>query len=75
MKKMKYPDGRKNADGSITSAYLQRQFKEARRMALNAPVPITVHGRRELILMTRDEFERMSGGSRAPELDLAQSDA
>lgn len=75
MTKMKYPDGRKNADGSITSAYLQRKFKDARRMALNAPVSITVHGRSELILMTRDEFERMSEGGRAPELELAQSDA
>lgn len=62
MARMKYPDGKKNPDGSITSAYLQRNFKDARQMAHQAPVEITVHGKKELILITRESFERLTRG-------------
>ena len=63
MARMKHPDGKKNPDGSITSAYLQRNFKDARIMALEAPVEITVHGKKELILITREHFERLSAAA------------
>lgn len=73
MSRMKFPDGKKNPDGSITSAYPQRNFKDARKMALEAPVAITIHGRKELMLITREAFDQMTSTPDATRQDPAGS--
>jgi PHD/YefM family antitoxin component YafN of YafNO toxin-antitoxin module len=44
---------------TITSAELQKQFGRYREMALKEPVSVTHHGRKSLVVMAVDEFERL----------------
>lgn len=59
MARMRPPSVFVNNDGPVTSAYLQRNFKDVRQMALKKPVEITVYGKNELMLITREKFEEL----------------
>lgn len=53
-------NGRVNKDGSITSAFVQRNFTAVKAMAAKSPVQVTVHGRKELVILSKEEFDRMN---------------
>ena len=46
---------------TITSREFNRDVSAAKRAAERGPVTITDHGRRSHVLLTADEFDRLSG--------------
>lgn len=54
-----YKNGKINEDGSITSAFVQRNFTTVKAMAAKNPVAVTVHGRTELVILTKEDYERL----------------
>lgn len=57
------PNGRKNPDGSITSAFAQRNFREVRDMVKSGPVKVTIHGKPEMIILSRQTYESLTRGA------------
>lgn len=53
-------NGKINQDGSITSAFVQRNFTAVKAMAAERPVQVTVHGRKELVILSVEEYDRIS---------------
>ncbi|WP_411840111.1 type II toxin-antitoxin system prevent-host-death family antitoxin [Paracoccus sp. ME4] len=43
----------------ITSADFQKHFGHYKRVALDEPVHITIHGRRTLVIISTPEYERL----------------
>lgn len=58
----------------IRAQDLQRRTAEVQDMALRAPVAITHHGREKLVLMSRETYDRLSGGQ-PPTTDHTRLDA
>ena len=56
-------NGRKNPDGSITSAFAQRNFREVRDMVRVGPVKVTIHGKPEMIILSRQAYEALTRGA------------
>lgn len=48
-------------DTTITSREFNRDVSAAKRAARNGPVTITDHGRRSHVLLTAEDFDRLSG--------------
>lgn len=48
---------------TLTSREFNRDVSAAKRAAQSGPVTITDHGRRSHVLITADEFDRLSGAS------------
>lgn len=48
-------------DTTITSRDFNRDVSAAKRAAEHGPVTITDHGRRSHVLLTAEEFDRLSG--------------
>ncbi|MBN9613508.1 MAG: type II toxin-antitoxin system prevent-host-death family antitoxin [Actinobacteria bacterium] len=46
---------------TMTSRELNQDVSAAKRAAQDGPVTITDHGRRSLVLMTADDFDRLMG--------------
>jgi len=53
----------------VTSADFQKNFGTYKRLALNTPVRILVHGKETLVLMSMEHYRRMEAGYRAPPLE------
>lgn len=47
----------------ITSADFQKHFGHYKRVALDEPVHITIHGRRTLVMISTSEYERLLKGA------------
>lgn len=50
----------------ITSADFQKNFGHYKRVALEEPVHITIHGRRTLVMISTAEYERLLKAQRNP---------
>lgn len=50
-------------DGIVTAAYAQRHFREVRGLLDQGPVRITVHGKIEMVILSRKDYEKMTGRS------------
>jgi prevent-host-death family protein len=49
----------------VSAAELNRRFGEVRRRAVTGPVAVTYHGRRSLILIALEEYQRLQAGDSA----------
>lgn len=58
---------------TITAAELQKQFGKFRDMARREPVSVTHHGRDDLVVMSKEEYNRLK--SMEDEMDKARHEA